>query len=182
MHRKYGYLVNKDCCPNKKFIIFRSTQINHYQSFFPFHLDANSSVEDFDKMGMRSFSSFWEKGCLAPVHSVDPSHINSTEVAVRAMVCWLAPSKPWNSKFHTTLLALSPPTQILCTCIAYHEWHPSFILVTKLLSRFLIVLWKWMGTWVSAVRVTWSLVESESLCRWGQTVILIPLFLNCIIF
>ena len=73
----------------------------------------------------------------APVFSVDPSHINSAEVAVIDMVCRLPPN-PANSKVQT-LLAICPPTQSLGACLAHHVWPPSFILVSKFNTKISMV-------------------------------------------
>ena len=54
----------------------------------------------------------------APVLSVDPSHINSAEVAVSEMVCRLPPNHG-NSKVQTPL-AIGPPMQSLSACLAHH--------------------------------------------------------------
>ena len=65
----------------------------------------------------------------APVLSDDPSHINSAEVAASNMVCRLPPNHG-NSKVQTPL-AISPPMQSPCVCLAHHVCCPSFILVSK---------------------------------------------------
>ena len=72
-----------------------------------------------------SYKTTW----AAPVLSVDPSHINSAEVAVSDMVCRLPPNRG-NSKVQTPL-AIGPPSQSLGACLAHHLWRPRFILVSK---------------------------------------------------
>ena len=72
-----------------------------------------------------------------PILSVDPSHINSAEVAVSDMVCRLPPNHG-NSKVQTPL-AIGPPTQSLGACLAHHVWCPSFILVTKFNTKISMV-------------------------------------------
>lgn len=73
----------------------------------------------------------------APVLHVDPSLNNSTEIAISDITCWLPPNHV-NSIFQTTLLALGLPIQIFGACLTYHVSHTCLILVTKLLSPFLI--------------------------------------------
>ena len=73
----------------------------------------------------------------APVLSVDPSHINSAEVAVSDMVCWL-PLNHRNSKVQTPL-AIRLPTQSLGACLAHRVWCPSFILVSKFNTKISMV-------------------------------------------
>ena len=73
----------------------------------------------------------------APVLFVDPSHINSAEVAVSDMVYRLPPNHA-NSKVQT-LLAIGPPTQSLGACLAHHVWRPSFILVSKFNTKISMV-------------------------------------------
>ena len=73
----------------------------------------------------------------APVLSVDPSHINSAEVAVSDMVCRLPPNHG-NSKVQTPL-AIGPPTQSLDACLAHHVWRPVFILVNKFNTKISVV-------------------------------------------
>ena len=73
----------------------------------------------------------------APVLSVDSSHINSAEVAVSVMVCWLPPNHG-NSKVQTPL-AIGSPTQSLGACFAPHVWCPSFILVSKFNTKISMV-------------------------------------------
>ena len=73
----------------------------------------------------------------APVLSVDPSHINSAEVAVSDMVCQLPPNQG-NSKVQTPL-AIGPPTQSLGACLAHHLWRRRFILVSKFNTKISMV-------------------------------------------
>ena len=82
-----------------------------------------------------------------PVLSVDPSYINSAEVAISDMVCRL-PSNHGNSKVQTPL-AIGPPTQSLGACLAHNVWRPSFILVSKFNTKISIVstrykTWDWL--------------------------------------
>ena len=74
---------------------------------------------------------------VAPVLSVDPSHINSAEVAVSDKICQLPPNHG-NSKVQTPL-AIGPPTQRLGACLAHHVWRPSFILVFKFNTKISMV-------------------------------------------
>ena len=73
----------------------------------------------------------------APVLSVNPSHINSAEVAVSDMVCRLLPNHG-NSKFQPPL-AIGLPTQSLGGCLACQMWHPGFILVSMFNTNFSMV-------------------------------------------
>ena len=74
---------------------------------------------------------------VVPVLSVDPSHINSAEVAISDMVCRLPPNH-WNFKVQTPL-AIGPPTQSLGACLAHHVWRPSFILVSRFNTKISMV-------------------------------------------
>ena len=85
-------------------------------------------------------TTWWLKiGVLeaASVLSVDPSHINSAEVAVSDMVCRLPPNHG-NSKVQTPL-AIGPPTRSLGACLAHHVWRLSFILVSKFNTKISMV-------------------------------------------
>ena len=85
----------------------------------------------------------------ASVLSVDPGHINSTEVAVSDMVCWLPPNHV-NSKLQTTLLAFGPLMQRLSAWLAYHVWCPSFILVTKFNTKIRMVRHALWNLWLDS--------------------------------
>ena len=61
---------------NEQSVIFGFIRALSERRFFSFNLDANSSVEDFDKL--RSFGSFWEKACGAsPLRTVSSSYSSS---------------------------------------------------------------------------------------------------------
>ena len=74
---------------------------------------------------------------VAPVLSVDPSHINSAKVAVSDMVIRLSPNHG-NSKVQTPL-AIGSPTQSLDACLAHYVWRPRFILVSKFNTKISMV-------------------------------------------
>ena len=93
-----------------------------------------------------------------PVLSVDPSHINSVEVAVSDMVCRLPPNHR-NSKVQTPL-AIGPLMQSLGACLVHHVWRPNFILVNKLNTKICIVSTRyetcdWLPIWSNGLFSTY---------------------------
>ena len=83
----------------------------------------------------------------APVLSVDPSHINSAEVA----------------KFRLLLPLVHPRS----ACLAPHVWRPSFILVSKFNTKISMVIMRYETCWLASYQEQWCILHMCSRTHWA---------------